>query len=97
MSSDENDTTFARVRRILSDEFAVARERIEPDVRMDQLAIDSLAVIEVMFRLEEEFKITFTQDPAQWSEELKTVGDLAAAIDRLVSESKPAAEPAETP
>ena len=51
---------------------------------MDELAIDSLAVIEVIFRLEDEFKISFPQDPG----ELPTVGDLVSCIDRLVTEQR---------
>ncbi len=81
MSSPGN-TTFERLRVILQKEFEVSPELIEPAARLDQLAIDSLAVIEVMFRLEDEFKISFPQDPG----ELLTVGDLASAIDRIVAE-----------
>lgn len=83
MSSSEN-TTFERVRGILANEFEVASELIHPAARMDQLAIDSLAVIEVMFRLEDEFKISFPQDPG----ELPTVGDLVSCIDRLAAEQR---------
>jgi acyl carrier protein len=62
----------------------VAPELIHPAARLDQLAIDSLAVIEVMFQLEDEFKISFPQEPG----ELSTVGDLASTIDRLVKEQR---------
>ncbi len=79
--SPEVETIFERLRQILAKEFEVAPERIHPAARMDELAIDSLAVIEVMFRLEDEFKISFPQDPG----DLKTIGDLVAAIDRLVT------------
>ena len=80
----EEQAIFERLGQILSKEFEVAPELINPAARMDQLAIDSLAVIEVMFRLEDEFKISFPQDPG----ELKTVGDLVSAIDRLATEQR---------
>ena len=80
MSPEEN-TTFERLQQILTKEFEVAPELIHPAARMDQLAIDSLAVIEVMFRLEDEFKISFPQDPG----ELQTVGDLVSCVDRLAT------------
>ena len=83
MSSAES-TTFERLRLILVNEFEVAPELISPPARMDQLAIDSLGVIEVMFRLEDEFKISFPQDPG----ELPTVGDLVSCIDRLVADQR---------
>ena len=83
MSSSEH-MTFERLREILANEFEVAPELISPAARMDQLAIDSLAVIEVMFRLEDEFKISFPQDPG----ELQTVGDLVSCVDRLATEQR---------
>jgi acyl carrier protein len=83
LSSEEN-TTFERVRQILAKEFDVAPELIHPAARMDQLSIDSLAVIEVMFRLEDEFKISFPQEPG----ELRTVGELASYVDCLATEQK---------
>ena len=51
---------------------------------MDQLAIDSLAVIEVMFRLEDEFKISFPQDPG----ELRPSAISSSSVDRLVTEQR---------
>lgn len=82
--SPEEETIFERLRQILAKEFEVVPELIHPTARMDELAIDSLAVIEVMFRLEDEFKISFPQDPG----ELKTVGDLVSTIDRLATEQR---------
>jgi acyl carrier protein len=82
--NSEEKTIFERLRQLLEKEFEVAPELIQPTARMDELAIDSLAVIEVMFRLEDEFKISFPQDPG----ELKTIGDLVSAIDRLATEQR---------
>jgi acyl carrier protein len=82
--SPEEQAVFERLGQILAKEFEVAPELINPAARMDQLAIDSLAVLEVIFRLEDEFKINFPQDPG----ELKTVGDLVTAIDRLATEQR---------
>ena len=78
--SAEEQAIFDRLAQILAKDFEVAPELINPAARLDQLAIDSLAVLEVIFRLEDEFKISFHQEPG----ELKTVGDLVSAIDRLV-------------
>jgi acyl carrier protein len=82
--SPEEQSIFERLRQILAKEFEVAPELIHPTARMDELKIDSLAVIEVMFQLEDEFKVNFPQDPG----ELKTVGDLVSAIDRLATEQR---------
>jgi len=82
--STEENTTFERLRQILAKEFDVAPELIHPTARMDELAIDSLAVIEVIFQLEDAFDISFPQEPGQ----LQTVGDLVARVDRLVTEQR---------
>ena len=82
--STEADTTFERLRQILAKEFEIAPELIHPTARMDELAIYSLAVIEVIFQLEDAFDISFPQEPGQ----LQTVGDLVARVDRLVTEQR---------
>jgi acyl carrier protein len=87
--SSEESQTFERLRQILAKEFEVAPELIHPTARMDELALDSLAVIEVIFRLEDEFNITFPQNP----EKLHTVGDLASLADRLATEQRARASP----
>lgn len=87
--SPQEKTTLERLRQILAKEFEVAPELINPTARMDQLAIDSLAVIEVMFQLEDEFKISFPQDPG----ELQTIGELVSCVDRLVAAQRARALP----
>jgi acyl carrier protein len=83
------DSTFQRLQRILSKEFEVATDVVTPTARLDSLGIDSLAVIEVIFRLEDEFKISFPQDPG----ELSTIGALVSAIDQLVAQQRGQAPP----
>ena len=85
MSAEEN-TTIERLREILAKEFEVAPELIRPEARMDELAIDSLAVIEVIFQLEDEFEISFPQEPGKL--QLQTIGDLVSCVDRLVMQQR---------
>jgi acyl carrier protein len=80
--SAQQSTTFERLRAILAEKFEVAPELIDPSARMDQLGIDSLAVIEVIFQIEDEFKISIQSDPG----ELQTLADLVACVDRLAEE-----------
>ena len=87
--STEADTTFERLRQILAKGFEIAPELIHPTARMDELAIDSLAVIEVIFRLEDEFDISFPQEPGK----VQTVDDLVSCVDRLVTEQRARASP----
>lgn len=82
--SPHDNTTFERLRAILAEKFEVAPELIGPTARMDQLGIDSLAVIEVIFEIEDEFKISIQSDPG----ELQTLGDLVSCVDRLAEEQR---------
>ena len=85
MSPEEN-ATFERLREILAKEFEVAPELIHPEARMDELAIDSLAVIEVIFQLEDVFGVSFPQEPGKL--QLQTIGDLVSCVDRLVIQQR---------
>lgn len=87
--SPEEITTLERLRQILAKDFEVAPELIHPAARMDELALDSLAVIEVVFKLEDEFKISFPREPGT----LQTVGDLVSCVDRLAAEQRQRASP----
>jgi acyl carrier protein len=84
--SPEENTTLERLRQILAKEFEVAPELVHPAARMDELAIDSLAVIEVIFQLEDAFNISFPQEPGKL--QLQTVGDLVSCVDRLATEQR---------
>ena len=82
-------TTLESVQAILKANFNLSSVVVQPEARLEDLAIESLAVIEVMFAVEDEFKVTVPSEPAALQEQMKTVGDLVAYIDRLVAEQRP--------
>ena len=83
-------TTLQTVQAILKKDFDLAPEVLQPEARLEDLAIDSLAVIEVMFEVEEKFGITVPSEPAALQTQMKTVGDLVAYVDKLIAEQHPA-------
>ena len=83
-------TTLQTVQAILKKDFDLAPEVLQPEARLEDLAIDSLAVIEVMFEVEEKFGITVPSEPAALQTQMKTVGDLVAYVDQLIAEQHPA-------
>lgn len=85
-------TTLESVQAILKANFDLSSVVVQPEARLEDLAIDSLAVIEVMFAVEDEFKVTVPSEPAAVQEQMKTVGDLVAYIDRLVAAQRPQRE-----
>jgi acyl carrier protein len=84
-------TTLQSMQALLKANFDLAPEVLVPTAILEELAIDSLAVIELMFDIEDTFKITVPYDPAAMPGEIKTVGDLVAMVDRLIDEQSPAA------
>ena len=83
-------TTLQSLQAILKDNFDLAPEVLQPDAKLEDLEIDSLSMIEVLFAVEDEFKITVPPEPAAWRSQMITVGDLVAYVDRLIAEQHPA-------
>ena len=83
-------STSDALREILDENFGIPAERLQPDTTLAELEIDSLAVIEVLFAVEERFGITVPAAPASSSQSLQTFGDIVAYVDRLIAEQRTA-------
>lgn len=82
-------TTLQTLHRILQANFDLKVDELSLDSSLEDLDIDSLTIVEVLFAIEDEFKVTVpSESPAQQAS-LKTVGDLVAYVDRLVAEQAP--------
>lgn len=60
-----------RLVKILINEYKIPAEKLVPNARLDELGIDSLGVIELVFKIEDDFSIRFPSDQVA----LATVGD----------------------
>jgi len=78
-------STLERLRELLARDFDLAPERLQPDATLESLEIDSLRMIEILFTVEEEFKIAVPAEHAELKARLKTLGDLATYLDGLVA------------
>jgi acyl carrier protein len=83
-------TTLERLRKIIARDFEVDPQLLQGDAQLQDFAIDSLGVIEIMFAVEEEFGITVPHAPSGTSTSLNTLDDLVRFIDHLVSEQRSA-------
>lgn len=83
-------STMQSLQDVFKANFGLAPEVLQRDAILADLEIDSLAMIEVLFAIEDEFKITVPQDPAAIREQARTFGDLVDFVDRLVAEQRPA-------
>lgn len=72
---------FNKVRDIILDVVEIEREKIIPEATLrDDLQADSLASVEIVMALEDEFKIQLDEELAR---SLSTVGELIAAIETM--------------
>ena len=73
--------TFERLSAILAKDYALSAERLTRDAPLEGLGIDSLGTIELLWNIEDAFKIKLPSDPVV----LLTVGDVVRYIDELVA------------
>jgi acyl carrier protein len=83
---DAPATTITRLHALLAKDFDLKPGAMNPDTRLEDLDIDSLRMIEILFSVEDAFNISVPAEQADLREKVKTVGDLAAYIDTLIAE-----------
>jgi acyl carrier protein len=77
------DNVEDRVRKIIIEQLEVPPDQVKPEATFaEDLKADSLAVVELVLALEEQFKIEI---PDEDTEKIKTVGD---AINYIKSHAK---------
>ncbi len=76
-------TTLERLAALLHKEFEIAPEKLLPEATLEDLDIDSLRMLEILFSVEEEFAITVPGDHGELKARIKTLGDLASYVDGL--------------
>jgi acyl carrier protein len=74
-------STLATIQTMLVAEFGLTSEQVVPTAKLADLGIDSLATLEFLFKLEEEFKLDLNSDPTP----VETVADIASELDRLLA------------
>jgi len=75
-------TTFETMKRIIVKDYEIAPERLAPDTPLADIELDSLAITEPIFALEDEFNVVAKTN----GQGMHTLGDIAAYIDQLIAE-----------
>ena len=71
--------TFEKVRTIVADQLGVEAEEVTPNSTfVDDLGADSLDIVELIMRFEDEFGVEI---PDEKAEKIKTVNDIVKYID----------------
>ena len=77
-------STFERLQALLHKDFDLPLEKLERETRLEELDIDSLRMIEILFCVEDAFKISVPAEQFELKARLQTFGDLVGYIDSLV-------------
>src|SRR5664279_819734 len=86
MTDTLTDTETTKVQDILIDQLHINREQIKPEARiMADLGADSLDMVEIAMKAEEEFSLTLPDDEA---EKIVTVDDLYEAVGTLLGRGR---------
>ena len=72
-------STLTELQQLLHDKYNIPMESIGPDAAMQDSGMDSLAIAEFMFAVEDHFHITLPDDDP----DINTLTQLAALIDRV--------------
>ncbi len=81
------NTTFDRLADIVSKDYPSTSERLTMDTSLQDLGIDSLGTVELLWNIEDSFKIKLPSEPV----DLATLGDVVRYVDLLVVARGPAA------
>jgi acyl carrier protein len=79
-------TTIDELQRILREGFDIRPEALARDTRLQDLGVDSLRTIEILFEVEDVFGIRIPSVQDEPAQSLQTVGDVVDLIDRLVAQ-----------
>jgi acyl carrier protein len=90
-------TTLQSMQGIFKANFDLAPELLQREAVLEDLEIDSLSMIEVLFAVEDEFKIVVPEEPAAWRAQTRTFGDLVDYVDKLIAAQHAAVAGAEVP
>lgn len=75
-------TTLQTLQDILVRDYRLTPEHVAPDAVLGSLGLDSLSILELMFKIEDRFSLKITGDTPT---DLVTVGDVVLYIDRLLA------------
>jgi acyl carrier protein len=69
--------TLARIKELAAKEFSIDPASLDPAAPLDSLGVDSLSFIEFMFKVEEEFGISVSDEDLKG---IKTLADLQRQV-----------------
>ncbi len=88
-----NEDLYPTVATILTEQFKVDRDLLSPEATLDQLGLDSLTLMELVFALEDTFSVRIPEDRLDPRQSGVTLAHLAALLREQLP--RPAPSPVE--
>jgi acyl carrier protein len=83
-------TTLQTLQDILVKDYRLKRDQVTPDAVLTGLGLDSLSVLELMFKIEDNFHLKIADDTPT---DLLTVSDVVRYVDTLIGLKEAGAAP----
>tara|TARA_B100001093_G_C26745195_1_gene978525 strand:+ start:284 stop:577 length:294 start_codon:yes stop_codon:yes gene_type:complete len=87
---DEKENVMSKVEEdiydIVADKADVDRVKLVRDARLDDLEIESLDIVEIIFAIEEKFDIQIPYNANDAEMEFETVGQVVDAVQKVIKE-----------
>lgn len=83
-------STFDRLEAILVKDYKAVPGALRPDTRLEELGIDSLGTVELLWSVEEAFGVKLPPEPVA----LATAGDVVTYLDALMADTTKTTAPA---
>lgn len=83
------DEISERIRQIIAEQAMVEPDVIKPETTPEELGLDSLSLVEVVFGIEEAFDITVpynANDPTESDFEIGNFASIVEGVKKLISE-----------
>jgi len=74
--------TLCTLEQILVRDYGVAANQVTPDATLESLGLDSLSMLELMFKIEDRYGLKITEDMPT---DMQTVGDVVVFVDGLIT------------
>lgn len=76
--------TLQTIQNLMVKQFDLKKNDLTPDATLESLGLDSLSVIEFMFKIEDDLKIKLPNERI----ELKTLQDVVNVLDKVITNQK---------
>ncbi len=83
--------TFAAISSVLTDQFKVETDTVRPEATLEELGLDSLALMEFVFAVEDRFDVRIPEERLDPRQAGITLEHLASLIDEAVA-AKPGSD-----